>query len=263
MRFRSAFTLVELLVVIAIIAILSALLLPVMGMIRDQAQSTACRSNQRQVGLALLTYALDNRQAIPPIQIQGDALRDSYNWNIVDSLGRRQNFGGAWTGFIAPYIENFTGTGIFSCPTWIKRSDIDPQANNSLATLYAASYGLNSWVWIQSLIDGAIGHDGMGNYGTIRLGMVPQGQIWMGEHWGLGTNNLPTQIASTDAPWTINPMSGRRRAAEVTPSALRLSHSSASKASFLYMDGSVLLQSVSQTGGTAYNTRPNAWIGKE
>ena len=55
-----AFTLVELLVVIAIIAVLSAMLLPVLGRGRLSAQRAACESNQHQLGIAAQLYWDDN-----------------------------------------------------------------------------------------------------------------------------------------------------------------------------------------------------------
>jgi len=51
-----AFTLVELLVVIAIIGILIALLLPAVQAAREAARRTQCRSNIKQLGLALHNY---------------------------------------------------------------------------------------------------------------------------------------------------------------------------------------------------------------
>jgi len=57
---RRAFTLIELLVVIAIIAILAAILFPVFAQAKAAAKKTACLSNQRQIGIALIQYISEN-----------------------------------------------------------------------------------------------------------------------------------------------------------------------------------------------------------
>jgi len=60
------FTLVELLVVIGIIAVLIALLLPVVSRARKNANVVACMSNLRQIGVCLRNYSVDNRDSLPP-----------------------------------------------------------------------------------------------------------------------------------------------------------------------------------------------------
>ena len=63
---RQAFTLIELLVVIAIIALLIAIILPALSRARDSAQTSVCRSNLRQVGVAGAGYQIDQNQLREP-----------------------------------------------------------------------------------------------------------------------------------------------------------------------------------------------------
>ncbi len=60
-----AFTLIELLVVIAVIAILAALLFPVLGRAKESGRATACLSNLRQAGIALQLYVQENNNRLP------------------------------------------------------------------------------------------------------------------------------------------------------------------------------------------------------
>ncbi len=62
---RRAFTLVELLVVIAIIALLIAMLLPVLGRAKEQANRVICLSNHKQLLLATAFYCNDNKNKLP------------------------------------------------------------------------------------------------------------------------------------------------------------------------------------------------------
>jgi len=64
-RQASGFTLIELLVVISIIALLVAILLPVLSQARDSAHSAICMSNQRQYVAASTTYAGESRGLFP------------------------------------------------------------------------------------------------------------------------------------------------------------------------------------------------------
>jgi prepilin-type N-terminal cleavage/methylation domain-containing protein len=62
---RQAFTLIELLVVISIIASLAAMLLPAIGLVRDQAKRTVCASNLRNLATATLAYIADFDGMLP------------------------------------------------------------------------------------------------------------------------------------------------------------------------------------------------------
>jgi prepilin-type N-terminal cleavage/methylation domain-containing protein len=60
------FTLIELLVVIAIIAILAAILLPVLASAKERSQRTKCLSNLRQLAIGMTGYANDNQDYYIP-----------------------------------------------------------------------------------------------------------------------------------------------------------------------------------------------------
>jgi prepilin-type N-terminal cleavage/methylation domain-containing protein len=64
---KSAFTLIELLVVIAIIAILAAILFPVFAQAKASAKRTQNLSNAKQIGTAVIMYAVDSDDLFPSI----------------------------------------------------------------------------------------------------------------------------------------------------------------------------------------------------
>jgi prepilin-type N-terminal cleavage/methylation domain-containing protein/prepilin-type processing-associated H-X9-DG protein len=99
----NGFTLVELLVVIAIIAILAAILLPVLSASKQRAYRAQCLSNLRQIGLAMIQYSDDSHGLLP--ESGGTIL-----WNQTDPETLKYG----WMQQIFSYTQN---TNIYRCPS--------------------------------------------------------------------------------------------------------------------------------------------------
>jgi prepilin-type N-terminal cleavage/methylation domain-containing protein len=95
-KLRKGFTLIELLVVIAIIAILVALLLPAVQQAREAARRAQCKSNLKQIGVALHNYH-DVHRTLPPGFIGVDLPTRTPNIHGMNSFG--------WGTFILPMID--------------------------------------------------------------------------------------------------------------------------------------------------------------
>lgn len=109
---RNAFTLIELLVVIAIIAILAAILLPVLDKAKQRAQMVYCLNNMKQLQLAYHMYVEDNNDWLPFNGFGGDR---SWITNGVATV----LFDGIRGGVLYPYNQNVK---IYTCPVTITKT---------------------------------------------------------------------------------------------------------------------------------------------
>jgi len=95
------FTLIELLVVIAIIAILVALLLPAVQQAREAARRASCKSNMRQVGLALHSYHATYGVFCPGIINSG-----APSSRTADAMGYTYNLNTTGWMLLLPYLDS-------------------------------------------------------------------------------------------------------------------------------------------------------------
>jgi prepilin-type N-terminal cleavage/methylation domain-containing protein/prepilin-type processing-associated H-X9-DG protein len=165
------FTLIELLVVIAIIAILAAILLPVLASAKEKSNRSYCLNNLKQWGLAQTMYVDDSNQIYPLTKIPdgtpgatGGYSEDNPTWNDMANIYNAFYLGQAhgddacvWAYFNA--LPNYVGShplyyyaaqinngillfnntkSIFKCPTAV----LDPSLN--ISKYVAFEYGMNS-----------------------------------------------------------------------------------------------------------------------
>ena len=138
---RAAFTLVELLIVIGILAILAAILLPVLTRAKSAAQATLCINNTKQLTLAWLIYTGDHEDRLP-YNLGGNALRktvapkDPLNWvNGIMSWGPdpdNTNTTLITQASLGPYCDSLAR--IYKCPADRVLSDVQKQLGWSART---------------------------------------------------------------------------------------------------------------------------------
>jgi prepilin-type N-terminal cleavage/methylation domain-containing protein len=149
---QRGFTLIELLVVIAIIAILAAMLLPVLAAAKEKGRRASCTSNLHQIGVALQMYTGDNHDLLPSMPKNPGTGSANALWDIPDTVSDELSQGsGSSTNFYK---------GIFYCP-----GSVLLQAQNinywwDYVGTGSDTHRVTSYQWI-------ISRDGiLGEYGT-------------------------------------------------------------------------------------------------
>ena len=118
-RWRVAFTLIELLVVIAIIAILASLLLPALAKAKDQARLANCLSNQRQWGLGLQLYLVDNSDSLPR-----DGMGANGRYPGVPPPSGTPKDPSAWFNLLPPFMGEMTLMQYWKRPTVVYQDNV-------------------------------------------------------------------------------------------------------------------------------------------
>ncbi|MHC5082857.1 MAG: type II secretion system protein [Planctomycetota bacterium] len=142
-----AFTLIEILTVLSIIALLTAILVPALAVVKNMAKMTLCKSNLRQLALANQNYANDHQGYWVPGAINIDTT------NLHRWYGTRPSTNDPFEtdkGPLAAYLEDTR----LQCPQKVQYIDLNP--SHELYEEGNGGYGYNftyvgSKIWASGL----------------------------------------------------------------------------------------------------------------
>ncbi len=174
---QRAFTLIELLVVIAIIAILAALLLPVLSSAKAGGKEVSCTQNLRQLDLAYQMYAADNGSKLAPNNQTAQGTQPSYdNANFGPPVWVNGNMLNAYdasnvvfikTGKLYPYAPQIQ---TYHCP-----ADKAVTARSP----HNRSYSMNSWAGSRAMESEQTPTNYLTFMTEADLASAPTSRIWL------------------------------------------------------------------------------------
>jgi prepilin-type N-terminal cleavage/methylation domain-containing protein len=134
------FTLIELLVVIAIIAILAAIVFPILESAKAKAKQTECASNIRQIVTAATNYADDWNSRLPGLNAFGDLQEGRFDQSsrTIRPL--------TWRGPLWKYLKT---RAIFVCPLDLQHRK-EANLNSGLGG-FNYTYAVNSYMTLASV----------------------------------------------------------------------------------------------------------------
>ena len=132
----NAFTLIELLIVISIIALLTAILMPVLGAARSGSRALACKSNLRQLVIANIGYATENDGFYVPAASDMWDNAGLHRWH-----GQRDALGEPFDPLRGPLIGYLADGRVKECP--LKMEFVKGQDWNTNFEQGGGGYGYN------------------------------------------------------------------------------------------------------------------------
>ena len=110
----SAFSLLELLITVTIVALLAALMLPVLALVRESSRSAVCLDNLRQIGLGDMAYAADHRGMMTPSKIEFET------YDAGQSPDWAGSWNTSWMEQLFPYLAKNANRAdskeVYTCP---------------------------------------------------------------------------------------------------------------------------------------------------
>src|SRR5215469_14672889 len=194
-RRNGAFTLVELLVVIAIIAILAAVLMPVLSAAQKRAAQATCINNLKQLGLGVKVYVNDNNSIFPGIASR------AYGFQSVDWIYWRTNTALYPSFDKSPIVTAVPGLkeASFRCP-------LDKDNTDRLNFNYGDGYG--PYLYSYSMTGFGMEFDATTDIGLSTVVISSGGQSVTYTFNEAGVKNPAGKIMMAEEPGSLSPSDG-------------------------------------------------------
>ncbi len=111
---RQAFTIPEMLAVVAILTIIISILMPAIWKGREASREVMCKSNQRQIGMAFMSYARDHGNKLP-VNSNGNNPGDWLTYAPGATTPDLKWANGPQTGSLFPYVNK--RPELYLCPS--------------------------------------------------------------------------------------------------------------------------------------------------
>ena len=224
MKKSRGFTLIELLVVIAIIAILAAMLLPALQSARERARRSNCTNNLKQMGLALMSYAQDNKEKMPIGKVNvakpdKSAYDDGKNTGVEEARTET----GAQVAFnTLRYGEYLSDGNMFVCPSSSASAQTDANEDMSYSTTTVTLSYAYGYVASGNYTDSAIAADLTGKTLTDAANHTKAGNILFFDGHVQGFNG-DGWFSRENTGYLVKGTNGQANDKAVPPSTLRTS----------------------------------------
>ncbi len=149
---RAGFTLIELLVVISVIALLIGILLPALGAARETARGTVCQTNMKNLMLAMMVYATDNKDSLPGAAFVQQSITTSNPYRAWTAPGSLQTNPSAdlSMGVLWPYLggSSWQPGGARSVPgEGVGKVFLCPSDEFAVTRSSGQSYSASRFIW--------------------------------------------------------------------------------------------------------------------